>query len=370
MSGPSDEDAPSLAQLAAEPWSVAELAVPTTVSASPEHDRGAPDDPSSGAPVLLVGCSFDVHLDLIARELAKRRIETVRVDIDAAAGPGRWAAIQRLAGRGPFAAGVCRSIDLVHPLAVHGRRTALRAEPWAAVDPFVRSFAGEQLQQALLGWLDECEVGTWINDPWTIPRAEIKARQLRLAASSGLAVPRTLITDDAAAVRELATSCEGGIVYKGLADPFVWRDGDDAGFLYTTPMTASLLDGLDTTLVHPGIFQERLHPIAELRATVVGDDVFVARVAHGPRPELDWRRDMPGGSATRRAALPPETIDGVVETVRRLGLRYGAVDLVDTSDGIVFLEVNPSGAYSWLEAALALPITATICDHLVPPAEI
>jgi hypothetical protein len=40
-----------------------------------------------------------------------------------------------------------------------------------------------------------------------------------------------------------------------------------------------------------------------------------------------------------------------------LGLRYGAFDFVRTPDDrFVFLEVNPTGEWAWLEEHLALPM--------------
>ena len=53
---------------------------------------------------------------------------------------------------------------------------------------------------------------------------------------------------------------------------------------------------------------------------------------------------------------------------RRLGLCYGAIDLVLTPGGdYVFLEINPSGQYLWVERATGLPLTAAICDYLARP---
>jgi glutathione synthase/RimK-type ligase-like ATP-grasp enzyme len=48
-----------------------------------------------------------------------------------------------------------------------------------------------------------------------------------------------------------------------------------------------------------------------------------------------------------------------------LGLRFGAIDFILTPEGrYIFLEINPNGEWSWIDAAADLPITETICNLL------
>ena len=45
----------------------------------------------------------------------------------------------------------------------------------------------------------------------------------------------------------------------------------------------------------------------------------------------------------------PEMIERACKTlVRKLGLVFGAIDLLETDDGFVFLEINPTGEWGWL----------------------
>jgi glutathione synthase/RimK-type ligase-like ATP-grasp enzyme len=63
--------------------------------------------------------------------------------------------------------------------------------------------------------------------------------------------------------------------------------------------------------------------------------------------------------------LPVETADRCRRLVGALGLTYGAIDLIVTTEGdYVLLEVNPAGQYLWLEEAAQLPITEAVCDFL------
>jgi glutathione synthase/RimK-type ligase-like ATP-grasp enzyme len=55
-----------------------------------------------------------------------------------------------------------------------------------------------------------------------------------------------------------------------------------------------------------------------------------------------------------------------VQLVERLELCYGAIDMILTPDGrYVFLEINPSGQYGWIEQVTGLPISAAICEFLM-----
>jgi glutathione synthase/RimK-type ligase-like ATP-grasp enzyme len=64
--------------------------------------------------------------------------------------------------------------------------------------------------------------------------------------------------------------------------------------------------------------------------------------------------------------LPPEVQERCVRLVEKLELCYGAIDLIPTPDGrYVFIEINPSGQYLWIENETGLPITAAICDLLM-----
>jgi D-alanine-D-alanine ligase-like ATP-grasp enzyme len=66
--------------------------------------------------------------------------------------------------------------------------------------------------------------------------------------------------------------------------------------------------------------------------------------------------------------LPREVEEKILAFMRAFGLFYGAFDFIVTPDGrCVFLEINPSGQYMWLECAADLGITAALADALMEP---
>jgi glutathione synthase/RimK-type ligase-like ATP-grasp enzyme len=54
-----------------------------------------------------------------------------------------------------------------------------------------------------------------------------------------------------------------------------------------------------------------------------------------------------------------------IALIERLGLNNGAIDLILTPDGRhVFLEVNPTGQWQWIDHLTGLPIANAVCDFL------
>jgi glutathione synthase/RimK-type ligase-like ATP-grasp enzyme len=163
-------------------------------------------------------------------------------------------------------------------------------------------------------------------------------------------------------VRAFADTLDGRLIYKSLDDPFVWQRDDRASFLYTNALTPADLSELDDRLLHPGLFQEQLKAVAELRVTVVGQRVFAARTT--AIEGIDWRRGLDSGVPFTRVTLDPVLEAAVVRTVAALGLSFAAVDLLETVDNTYFLEANSCGAWSWLEKGLGLPVTSALVDLL------
>ena len=101
---------------------------------------------------------------------------------------------------------------------------------------------------------------------------------------------------------------------------------------------------------------------------MVGREVFAAEIhsqqTHHTRH--DWRRYDLSHTPHFRHMLPPEVQERCVQLVERFELCYGAIDMILTPQGrYVFVEINPSGQYLWIEQETRLPISAAICDLLM-----
>jgi MvdD family ATP-grasp ribosomal peptide maturase len=202
-----------------------------------------------------------------------------------------------------------------------------------------------------------------------IRHAANKQLQLRLARSIGLATPRTLVSNDPAAVRAFAKKCPEGMITKMLSSFAVFDEEGREQVVFTSPVNETHLDHLDELKYCPMTFQEKVPKAVELRVTVVGDRIFCASIdPHmSDRADHDWRRDGTGlVDQWQHYDLPADVGAGLLKLVDQLGLNYSAIDVIVTPDGRhVFLELNPVGEYFWLEQWPGLPISEAIADVLL-----
>jgi len=205
----------------------------------------------------------------------------------------------------------------------------------------------------------------WINFPARENLAKSKPAQLFVANKLGMEIPKTLVSNDPGEVRRFVAQSKAEIVYKGLSQPHMVP----GTALFTGLLTKETLANLDSIRLTPGIFQERVEKAYELRVTVVGSKIFSVKIDSQKNrdAQLDWRRAL-HDVGYEAVELPREIEEKILAFMRTFGLFYGAFDFIVTPDGrYVFLEINPSGQYMWLECAADLGITAALADALMEP---
>ncbi len=313
--------------------------------------------------ILIVTYSEDHEgIDLVASELIRLGHEVVRLDTD----------------RYPQ--------DLTVSTRYHGssRRRSLRLDPAThSLDEctavwYRRFRAGEKLFEAGLGdqfdgaykesrqtlWGTIASLGVKHMNPWQAVRlADFKEVQTGWALDEGLRMPRTLFSNDVQEVRDFYSDLGGRMIAKMQSNFTVMRQGDHQ-VVYTSPVTAEDLAGLDGLRYSPMIFQEQVDKRLDVRVIVIGDELYGASV--DPAGELDWRKE--GEKLMSRWTpweIPPEIRGPLLGLMGRLGLCYGAADFVVTPEGeCLFLEVNASGEWLWLEQQAGLPLSAALARFL------
>ena len=122
------------------------------------------------------------------------------------------------------------------------------------------------------------------------------------------------------------------------------------------------------SIVAPLVIQEYVPKSLEVRATVVGSQVFAAAIhsQQSQRARHDWRHYDFDKTPHEAHTLPEGVSSLCIQLVQSLSLNFGAIDLVLTPDGrYVFLEINPSGQWLWIEELTDLPIGDAIADCLL-----
>ena len=201
-----------------------------------------------------------------------------------------------------------------------------------------------------------------------IRHAENKQLQLQVARELGLDTPRTLTTNDPAAVRAFAKSCEDQMVTKMLSSFAIYDEGKEL-VVFTNPVKPEDLADLSGLSLCPATFQELLPKSLEIRVTVVGQRVMSACVDSqvSARAAHDWRRDgLRMLQDWRTYKLPDEVEEKILRLMDYFCLNYGAIDIILTPDGRhVFLELNPCGEFFWLERTPGLPVSEAIAALLL-----
>ncbi len=202
----------------------------------------------------------------------------------------------------------------------------------------------------------------WVNDPMKIAVAEYKPLQLRVAADVGLAVPRTLISNDHRAAARFAAEIGGPVVCKTLSSVVLAEDGVPR-ITYTTLVDVARIDPAQFA-VTTHLLQEWVPKRYDARVTMVGDHPFAVAIEAGSAlARVDWRADY--ANVSYRTITPPdEVVAGMRRYLDHFGLRFGAFDFVVSETGWVALECNPSGEWLWLAKATGLPMLSALVDLL------
>lgn len=227
------------------------------------------------------------------------------------------------------------------------------AVPSARANPADLKFVRAETQRFLYSAIASVEARLWVNAPEAARRADDKVHQLRVARSLGFAIPETLVSNSPEAVKAFSSRKAGRVVYKAYT-PMSWKDGE-GGLSHTQtqilPPAGELRD--DEIALCPGIYQEAVAKKHELRVTVFGDEVHSLLIeSQKDGPTSDWRIDVNlGRIECRMHRLDPVTAERCRQLCRRLGLAFGAIDLIVAPSGeAVFIEVNEAGNFLFFDA--------------------
>lgn len=309
--------------------------------------------------VLILTSEEDVTADMVVVHLHGSGVPVVRLDpADLTDGVslsgefvhGRFRGHLSVAGR-LVGIGGLRSIWLRRP----GTPAAHAPQPSA--------WLTEESSQALYGMLRGCDA-RWMNHPDAAQRARHKPWQLRLAQSCGLPVPATVITTFPGAAREFAERFPDLVV-----KPVSGSHPQDPPRAVPTSRVAPDTD-FSAVALGPTLLQRRIAKRADIRLTVVGEQLIAARKAAAPEAdpqEVDVRFAAPG-PPWEPTKVPARIADAVRAYLRCAELAYGAFDFAEDADGTWwFLECNQSGQFGFVEVETEQPIARTIAEWLSRP---
>lgn len=218
-------------------------------------------------------------------------------------------------------------------------------------------FAVAQARYGLGGILASLPGCLYVNHPNRIGDAEYKPAGLAAAVAAGFVVPPTLITNVPDDAREFIEE-HGPAVFKPISVPLLVVDGR-AQTVPVAEVVAEEIDDSVTGTMH--LFQKRVDKVADVRVTVIGEQIFAVRIDSGL---LDWRTDY--GTHTYTPLVAPPAVERATRAyLKHFRLVFGAFDFALTDAGEwVFIECNPSGQWAWMEPPTGLPMTSALADLL------
>lgn len=198
----------------------------------------------------------------------------------------------------------------------------------------------------------------WVNNPVSTYKAENKILQLKYARDIGFNIPVTKITNN----NKQELNPERFYIVKTI-EPAILRIGENEAFIYSNVVKGrEILNSFLNS--SPTVIQEYIYPKIDVRATVVGNDIFSVKILQdGIGVKGDWRK-LKNVLNFEPFEMPRSISEKCIRLVRKLGLSFGALDLVVSGDKYYFLELNPTGEWAWLVNKSGLKIYKPICDML------
>ncbi|MBD3338113.1 MAG: hypothetical protein GF353_03320 [Candidatus Lokiarchaeota archaeon] len=207
----------------------------------------------------------------------------------------------------------------------------------------------------------------WISPVYSIREAENKIHQLLVARELGFEIPRSLITtlkDNAIAFWHRA---QGSCIVKPIKSGKV-NDNRNPMVIFTSSISADDLEILNNVDVCPTYLQSQIDKLADIRVTVVGEQVFPAIIYSQDFPEtvVDWRKGENVRLRHEKTKIPLNLERKCIELIKRLNLHFGAIDFIlEKGNRFVFLEINPNGQWGWIEKRLGYDISGALVNLLL-----
>ncbi len=201
---------------------------------------------------------------------------------------------------------------------------------------------------------------TVINGSTAISQSRDKMRSLQLMASAGLSVPATVLTRDPKNLKSAIASVKGMPVVMKLLQG---TQGVGVMLVHTPISLGSVLDavrGLGKDLLLQQFVAEGAG--RDYRVFVVGGKVVATMMRTAP--EGEFRTNIHRGGAGAWVDLPREYERTAIAAAHSMGLDVAGVDLMESEDGPLVIEVNSSPGFEGIERSTGLNIAKVVIEHI------
>ena len=307
--------------------------------------------------VLIVAPKSDEHASVVAKRLESIGAEAVI--LDSAEFPSLWRLSVRISNRAAPGFVLERDGTVLNENNLAGvwwRRPHRYLPASDVVESHFRQFVLVEAREAFEGWL--LSLGRRVINSPSAESAARKLVQLKYAVQAGLNIPKSIATNSPEQARSFYELIGPETVFKPFTGPS-WQ------MIATQRLTADALQHLQSVAHAPVIFQEEIRKTADIRVTIVDQEIFAVSIrSKREEPPIDWRIEADCEYAAH--TLPAPVANSLLDLMNRLGLRFGACDLALMPDGqYVFFEVNPGGQWLFAEIMVGHPVSMALARALL-----
>lgn len=248
-------------------------------------------------------------------------------------------------------------------------RVALKPEASLAGNDVLKEFSGIIVRPIGRGSLEEIvfrmnllhrlqRLGTLIiNAPLAIEHSVDKYHTLALLEEQGLPVPQTIVTESPEEALKAFNDLGGDVVIKPLFG--------SRGIGSTRVSDRDVAERLFRAIVfyHGVLYVQKFipHGTSDIRALVVGDRVAAAM----HRVSSMWKTNVSLGATPVALNLSQELEKLAVQTSQVIGCKVAGVDILESEDGPVVIELNSQPGWRGLQSVASVNIAEEIARFVV-----
>ena len=231
---------------------------------------------------------------------------------------------------------------------------------------FLRSFGPGSTEQVTrrISLMEHMEVAgiRVINSTYPFRRSRDKYSTQYTLQAAGLPIPTTFTTESLARAYE-HTQEMVPIIYK----PILSSMGRGSMKFDDTDLAYNAYKMLDR-LYHPIIIQKYIkNPGRDIRVFIIGEQCIGAVYKY--MQEGQWKSNVAQGGKMVEEEMPQEIIELGFKANKAMGLDYSGVDILESEDGPVVLEVNAAPGWQGLKGATGKDVAELVVRYGIEQGE-
>jgi ribosomal protein S6--L-glutamate ligase len=199
-----------------------------------------------------------------------------------------------------------------------------------------------------------------VNESQAIARSRDKLRCLQILSRHDIGMPPTVYTRQAEHLLACIEHVEGPPVVIKLLEG---TQGIGVVLAESTAAASSVIEafhGLEQNILIQKFIKEANG--ADIRALVVGGKVVAAMKRQAVSGE--FRSNLHRGGTAKKFRLPPEYRKTALAAARVLGLRVAGVDMIESAEGPMVMEVNSSPGLEGIQKTTEENLADAIIEHI------